>query len=204
MSSSTSSANESYVPDSSPGAVMSRGASGYGACSAPTSWARESASDQFAKPSDSGPKSEYRSLKLRHSTASFAGLVSTAMPSIPTFSSMNSMPSSSQAAISSASIGRDASDMSVSPAQKSSKPSPVPGPSTDIWTPPFSAENFSAFAAEIGSTVEDPETVIEPDSSGSWAPASVAVPSSSSPPQAAATRAIANAMTRTLAILKER
>ena len=55
MSSNTSSTKESYVPDSSPGATMVSSASGYGAFGASSSVARALASDQFEKPSDSGP-----------------------------------------------------------------------------------------------------------------------------------------------------
>ena len=52
------------------------------------------------------------------------------MPSIATLSSTYSMPASAQAAASSSLIAREASEMSVSPAQNFLKPSPVPGPST--------------------------------------------------------------------------
>ena len=51
-----------YVPDSSPGALMSSEASSYGVWSSPksppTSAARSFASLQFSKPTDSGPNSE--------------------------------------------------------------------------------------------------------------------------------------------------
>ncbi len=47
--------------------------------------------------------------------------------------------------------------MSVSPSQNSAKPSPVPGPSTVASTPEQSS-SFSPTAAEMGSTVEEPET----------------------------------------------
>ena len=53
--------------------------------------------------------------------------------------------------------------MSVSPLQKRTNPSPVPGPSTLTCTSGFCPENSSATRFEIGSTVDDPETVIEPD-----------------------------------------
>ena len=75
---------------------------------------------------------------------------------------MNSTPASSQAATSSALIGRDASETSVSPAQKRAKPSPVPGPSTVIATSGLAAANSPAAAAEIGSTVDEPDTAIDP------------------------------------------
>ncbi len=53
--------------------------------------------------------------------------------------------------------------MSVSPAQNCAKPSPVPGPATEMATSAFSAANLSALPAEIGSTVDEPEIVIEFD-----------------------------------------
>ena len=52
--------------------------------------------------------------------------------------------------------------MSISPLQKSSKPSPVPGPSTLIATSGFVSLKISATTDEIGSTVEEPEIVIDP------------------------------------------
>jgi hypothetical protein len=55
-------------------------------------------------------------------------------------------------------MGREASDTSVSPLQKRSKPSPVPGPSTVIATSSTSRTSCSATRAEIGSTVEEPDT----------------------------------------------
>ena len=78
--------NESYVPDSSPGAVIESGTFGKLPLP-PTFVARSLASDQFLKPSDSGPNNAYRSPKLRHVTASFAGFVITVMPSSPISSS---------------------------------------------------------------------------------------------------------------------
>src|SRR5262245_1269840 len=89
--------------------------------------------------------------------------VITDKPSMPTFSSMKSTPPSSQAVTSSALIGREASEMSVSPAQKRAKPSPVPGPSTVMATSGLESENTAAAAAEIGSTVDEPEIASSPD-----------------------------------------
>ena len=83
-----------------------------------------------------------------------------------TSSSMNSTPPSSQAAISSSLIGREASAMSVSPAQKRAKPSPVPGPSTVMATSGLDSANAAAAAAEIGSTVDEPETTTSPGQPG--------------------------------------
>src|SRR5918996_1775881 len=89
----------------------------------------------------------------------------TAMPSNPTCSSTYSMPLASQVAASSSSMGRDASEMSISPLQNSSKPSPVPGPSTAMSTPSFSVMNASAASEVMGSTVDEPEMLIEPETS---------------------------------------
>ena len=74
MSPSASSMKLSYVPDSSPGAVMSSGASGYGALSSRRSRRRSHrpasfASLQLAKPCDSGPRSAYRSPNERQVTS---------------------------------------------------------------------------------------------------------------------------------------
>src|SRR3546814_1032876 len=96
--------------------------------------------------------------KVRHSTPSLASLVMTAMPSLPTCSSMNSMPLSSQAAICSSLILDEASLTSASPLQNSSKPSPVPGPSTTMSTSALACWNFSETAIEMGSTRSDEHT----------------------------------------------
>src|SRR5919106_4350616 len=103
------------------------------------------------------------------------------------------MPLASQAAISSSEIGRDASEMSVSPLQNSSKPSPVPGPSTATVTPELAIENCSATSDVMGSTVEEPETLMEPESSSSELPLPLEFVSESSSPQAASTSAAAAA-----------
>src|ERR687896_505794 len=170
MSPNTSSTKLSYVPDSSPGAVTSSEASGYGAFDAPnsspsassSSAARSLASLQFAKPSDSGPSSAYRSRKLRQVTSVLSALVTTDSPSKATCSSTYSTPFSSHSATSSSLIARDASLMSVSPLQKSWKPSPVPGPSTVYWKSGFWAANSSATRLVMGLTVDEPETKISP------------------------------------------
>src|SRR3954453_1861403 len=56
--------------------------------------------------------------------------------------------------------------MSVSPAQTFSNPSPVPGPSTVYVKPALDAASASATAVEIGSTVDEPGTLIEPETAG--------------------------------------
>jgi hypothetical protein len=63
-------------------------------------------------------------------TAVSAFAVRTEMPSMATFSSVYVTPFVWQSAASVSLIFRDASLMSVSPAQNFLKPSPVPGPST--------------------------------------------------------------------------
>jgi hypothetical protein len=75
------------------------------------------------------------------------------------------MPLASQVAASSSSIVLEASEMSVWPSQNSSKPSPVPGPSTAMSTLLFSPVKASAASDVIGSTVDDPEMLIEPETS---------------------------------------
>ena len=73
--------------------------------------------------------------------------VAIAMPSLATCTSPNSTPFSSQIGTSSSSsIGREASEMSVSPAQNFSKPPPVPDWPTVIWTFGCSSLNSSAAA----------------------------------------------------------
>ena len=57
-------------------------------------------------------------------------------------------------------IGRDASEMSVSPAQNFSKPPPVPDVPTVICTSGFSSWNSSAAASANGATVEEPSIAI--------------------------------------------
>src|SRR5215204_5245900 len=52
--------------------------------------------------------------------------------------------------------------MSVSPAQNVLNPSPVPGPVTVKLKSGFDSLISSATAVEIGSTVDEPETVIVP------------------------------------------
>ena len=67
---------------------------------------------------------------------------------------------------SSALIGRDASLMSVSPAQNFVKPPPVPDSLTLMSTPGLAALNSSATASEIGKTVLEPSMTIVPDTAG--------------------------------------
>ena len=84
------------------------------------------------------------------------------MPSIAILSSVYSMPAAWHSAASSSLILREASEMSVSPAQNFLKPSPVPGPSIVYLKSGLLAASASATPVEIGSTVDEPETLIEP------------------------------------------
>ena len=72
------------------------------------------------------------------------------------------MPAAWQIAASSSLILREASEMSVSPAQNFAKPSPVPGPSIVYLKSGLLSASASATPVEIGSTVDEPETLIEP------------------------------------------
>jgi hypothetical protein len=74
-------------------------------------------------------------------------LLTTAIPSLATWTSAYSTPDFWQTgASSSALIGRDALEMSVSPAQNFSKPPPVPDWPTEIFTSGFSSLKSSAAA----------------------------------------------------------
>ena len=75
--------------------------------------------------------------------------------------------------------------MSVSPAQKRSKPPPVPEVPTVMLTPEFSPANASAAAEVSGATVEEPSIRMSPDTLAE-SPPEVSEPESSSPPQPAA------------------
>jgi hypothetical protein len=73
--------------------------------------------------------------------------VAIATPSLATWTSEVSMPALSQSGTSSSSsIGREASEMSVSPAQNFSKPPPVPDWPTVMRTPGAWLWNCSAAA----------------------------------------------------------
>ena len=84
---------------------------------------------------------------------------------------------------SSGSIGREASEMSVSPAQNFSKPPPVPDSPTVTLTPGFSPWKPSAAAWANGKTVLEPSIVI---GTGEVSAATAARELLSSPPQPAA------------------
>ena len=103
------------MPESVPGPKSFSGASG-----------RPSpASLRFAT-LDLGSQIAFSWSTVRQSTARFL-FVTTAMPSLAIWTSSYLMPAFSQTGASSSSlIGREASEMSVSPAQNFSKPPPVP------------------------------------------------------------------------------
>ena len=74
-------------------------------------------------------------------------LVATAMPSLAIWTSWYLTPPFSQTGASSSGlIGREASEMSVSPAQNFSKPPPVPDWPTEIFTSGLSSLKSSAAA----------------------------------------------------------
>src|SRR5215210_3626154 len=85
-------------------------------------------------------------------------------------------------------IGRDASEMSVSPAQNFSKPPPVPEDPTEILTSGLSSLNSSAAACANGKTVEEPSMEMLPFRPESADDPLPPLEDLSSPPQAATPR----------------
>ena len=70
---------------------------------------------------------------------------------------MNSMPAALQSARSDSLIGREASEICVSPRQNFLKPPPVPEmPTVTRYLPPAEFWNSSAMASVIGKTVLEP------------------------------------------------
>ena len=112
---------------------------------------------------------------MRHVAQSFAGLTTTVSASFATWNSTYSTSFSAQIAASSSLIGREAFDRSVSPAQKRSKPPPVPLIPT-VTSMPVSSRKPSAAAVTYGPTVLEPSAVTTLDD-----------PPSSLPPHPAAT-----------------
>ena len=170
MSPKTMSTKLSYVPDSSPGAVTSSDASGYGALLAPnsspssasSSAARSFASLQFAKPSDSGPSSAYRSRKLRQVTSVFSAEVMTEMPSIG-HEQLDVLDAGllAQRNLLVADGARGVADVDLAIAEERESVARTRA-STVYWKSELSAAKASATAFVIGSTVEDPDTKISP------------------------------------------
>ena len=92
---------------------------------------------------------------------------------------MYSMPALRQASISSAEIGREALEMSVSPRQNFLKPPPVPAmPTVTRTLPRLEIWNSSASASVIGNTVLEPSILI---AACAWAcPGAATAPTASS------------------------
>ena len=138
-------------------------------------------------PSDSGAQIVLSSSTVRHLAQSFSLLTISVRASLATAISAYSMPASAQAAASSSLIERDASEMSVSPAQNFLKPPPVPDWPTVTSTPSPSgvALNSSLAAAVSGATVDEPSTRTPPEAAPPLAPSVV---DSFWPPHAARNR----------------
>ena len=107
---------------------------------------------------------------VRQVAKSLPGFTTTVSPSIATWSSTQPTPEASQfvasdlaSAASLVLIGREASLISVSPAQNFLKPPPVPANATGTWTPGLASWNSSATAWVIGKTVLEPSIVTVPD-----------------------------------------
>ena len=92
----------------------------------------------------------------------FSLLTTTVSASLATTISWYSTLFSSQIFASSSSMGRDASFMSVSPAQNDSKPPPVPDSPTVIWTSGLVSLKSSAATLDIGPTVLEPSMATVP------------------------------------------
>jgi hypothetical protein len=80
----------------------------------------------------------------------FFGLTTTARPSYATGSSTNVTPVLAHSAASTGLMGRDASEMSISPRQNFWNPPPVPEIPTVIRAPEWALWNSSATASVIG------------------------------------------------------
>src|SRR5215210_2800345 len=115
------------------------------------------------------------------------------------------MPFFSQTGTSSSSLmGREASEMSVSPAQNFSKPPPVPDAPTVILTPGCSSLNSSPAASANGKTVLEPSILMLPESSLPVPPAEPLELLSSSPQAAtpSASAAVRHAARRVFDLTK--
>ena len=96
-------------------------------------------------------------------TKSFSGLTITVRPSMATGISTNSIPLWAQSSASLALMGREASEIFVSPLQNFWKPPPVPETPTVIRTlRRVRIPNSSATASVIGKTVLEPSMAILP------------------------------------------
>ena len=99
--------------------------------------------------SEPGPNKEITWSVVRQSMAR-SGLTTTVRASVATSSSVKSTPASSHTAASSSLIGREASEMSVSPPQNFSKPPPVPEKPTETWMSGKSSRISSAAVLLMG------------------------------------------------------
>ena len=109
-------------------------------------------------PCAAGSHIRFRSSGVRVSTQSFPACTTTAMPSYAMGSSTNPIPAAAHASISRGRMGRDALEMSVSPAQNFSKPPPVPDTPTVTRASGSTRRYSSATASAIGNTVLEPST----------------------------------------------
>ena len=134
-------------------------------------------------PSASGAHILFSSSTVRQVAQSFSLFTTTVRASLATIISVNSIPAAAHSAASSSLIGRDALEMSVSPAQNFLNPPPVPEVPTETLIFGFSSLNNSPAAAASGATVDEPSTRISDDD----AAGADAAPSESAlvPPQAA-------------------
>src|SRR5690606_33014669 len=102
---------------------------------------------------------------VRHLAQVFSLFTTTVSASTATGSWAVVMPLASQAAFSSSLIGREASEMSVSPLQNFSKPPPVPDVATVTLTLGCCSAKSSAAAVDRGATVLEPSILTDPLSS---------------------------------------
>ncbi len=100
---------------------------------------------------------------MRQSVQVLSLLTTTLSASLATTSGLYWMLFDWQTAISLSLIGRDASEMSVSPAQNFSNPPPVPEVPTVTLASGCSPMNSSAAAEDSGSTVLDPSITTGPE-----------------------------------------
>ena len=125
--------------------------------------------------------------------------VTTVRASVATWNSVYSTPFSSQIAISSSLIGREALEMSVWPRQNFSKPPPVPEVATETFTAEFTPLNSSLAADVRGSTVDEPSAMTSPDAPPS--PPSPLLAGLLLPPQAARPRESTSAAGRAMRLM---
>jgi hypothetical protein len=140
---------------------------------------------------DFGPKISFSWAVVRQSIV-VPLLVTTVSPSLATWTSVYWTPAFLQAAFSSSSIGREASEIAISPRQNFSKPSPVPAPPTVICTSGFSSLKNSLADSANGWTVLEPSMAMLPLRSVGVSASALPPPpplSLSSLPQATAVRA---------------